>query len=96
MNYRKLDTRLAAALDEMQNNGDRDLTEPALSVFIHMAQAPDSAATRFLKEIGVKLTSAQQQIITAKVSPRAVEELSQKPWVRYVRLSQKLRLLNTK
>lgn len=96
MNYRKLDTRLTAALDEIQNDGKKESDEPALSVFIHMAEAPDSTAVRFLKDIGVKLTSKPQQIVTAKVSRRDVEELSQKPWVRYVRLSQKIRMLNTK
>ncbi len=93
MNYRKLDTRLAAALDEMQNDGNKVSEEPALSVFIHMAQTPDPTAADFLKEIGVKLTSTRQQIVTAKVSPRAVEELSKQPWVRLVKLSQKLRML---
>ena len=91
MNYRKLDTRLAAALGQIQNP-----EEPALSVFIHMAQAPDSTAATFLKDLGVKLTSARQQIITARVSPRNVEELSKQPWVRVVKLSQKLRMLNSK
>jgi hypothetical protein len=91
MNYRKLDTRLAAALDEMKNP-----EEPALAVFIHMAQAPDSSAATFLKDIGVKLTSSRQQIVTARVSPRDVEELSKQPWVRQVKLSQKIRMLNQK
>jgi len=91
MNYRKLDTRLAAALEEMQNP-----EEPALAVFIHIAPAPDSSAATFLKDIGVKLTSPRQQIVTARVSPRDVEELSKQPWVRAVKLSQKLRMLNPK
>jgi hypothetical protein len=90
-NYRKLDAKLAAALDEAQNP-----EEPALSVFIHISPAPDSSAATFLQEIGVKVTSPRQQIVTAKVSPRAVEELSKQPWVRYLKLSQKLRLLNGK
>jgi hypothetical protein len=92
MNYRKLDAKLAAALTEVKNP-----EEPALSVFIHMAQAPDPSAATFLKELGVKISSnRQQQIVTARVSPRAVAELSQKSWVRYVKLSQPLRLLNSK
>jgi hypothetical protein len=90
MNYRKLDARLAAALDEMKNP-----EEPALAVFIHMVQAPDSSAATFLKEIGVKVVS-RQQIVTAKVSPRAVAELSKQPWVRYVKLSQPLHMRNGK
>jgi hypothetical protein len=90
MNYRKLDARLAAALVEMENP-----EEPALSVFIHLAQAPDSSAATFLKTLGVK-APARQQIVTAKVSPHAVAELSMQPWVRYVKLSQPLHMRNGK
>jgi hypothetical protein len=90
MNYRKLDAQLAAAMDEMEN-----LEEPALAVFIHMVRAPDSSAATFLKEIGVKF-AARQQIVTAKVSPRAVAELSKQPWVRFVKLSQPLHMRHGK
>ncbi len=90
MNYRKLDAKLAAVLDEMENS-----EEAALSVFIYMTPRPDPNASTFLKEIGVKV-SARQQIVTAKVSPRAVEELSKQPWVRAVKLSRPLRPLNGK
>jgi len=90
MNYRKLDAKLAAVLDELENP-----EEAALSVFIYMAARPDPTASTFLKEIGVTV-SARQQIVTAKVSPRAVEELSKQPWVRAVKLSRTLRPLNGK
>ncbi|MDZ7361842.1 MAG: hypothetical protein ONB46_14115 [candidate division KSB1 bacterium] len=90
MNYRKLDAKLAAVLDEME-----DPEEAALSVFIYMASRPDPAASTFLKKIGVKV-SGQQQIVTAQVSPRAVKELSKQPWVRAVKLSRTLRPLNGK
>jgi len=91
MNYRKVDAKLAAALDGMKNP-----EEPALSVFILMTQAPDSAVATFLKELGVKMSSPRQQILTAKVSPRAVEELSKQPWVRCVRLSGQMKMMNGK
>lgn len=91
MNYRKLDARLTAALDAVQNP-----EEPALPVFILMKQTPDSTAASFLKEIGVKVTSPRQQVFTAKISPRAVEELSNQPWVRAVKLSGTLRPMNGK
>jgi len=90
MNYRKLDAQLTAALEKAQNS-----EEPALSVFIHLAPAADSSAVTFLEEIGVKI-SARQQIVTAKISPREVKELSKKPWVRYVKLSRPLRMMNGK
>jgi hypothetical protein len=91
MNYRKIDAGLAATLGEMQNPD-----EQALSVFIHTAQAADTMATSFLREIGVRNATAGKKIFTATLSPRAVAELSKQPWVRYVKLSQKLRMVNGK
>ncbi|MDZ7292731.1 MAG: hypothetical protein ONB44_05485 [candidate division KSB1 bacterium] len=90
MNYGKIDAFLAAALKEAQNP-----EEPSLPVFIHTTQAVDVTATDFLQEIGVKGILKGKKIFTAKLSPRAVAELSQQPWVRYVKLSQKLRMVNS-
>jgi len=89
MNYGKVDAPLAAAVDEIEN-----VEEPTLAVFIHTAPSRDEIATTFLNGIGVRVYSKNQEIFTATVSPHTVEELSQQPWVRYVRLSQKLLLLN--
>jgi hypothetical protein len=90
MDNRKIDAVLAAALDEMKNPEER-----ALPVFIHTAQTVDPTATTFLREIGVKGATAGKKIFTATLSPRAVEELSKQPWVRYVKLSQKLRMVRS-
>ncbi len=90
MDYRKIDAVLAAALDEMKNPEER-----ALSVFIHTAQKVDLTATTFLREIGVRGATEGKKIFTATLSPRAVEELSKQPWVRYVKLSQKLRMVRS-
>ncbi len=88
MDYRKIDAVLAAALEEMENPEER-----ALPVFIHTARAVDNTATSFLREIGVKGVMEGKKIFTATLSPRAVEELSKQPWVQYVKLSQKLRMV---
>lgn len=89
MNHRKIDAPLAAALDEIKNAG-----EPLLSIFIYTARSHDESATTFLNSLGVRVYSAHQEIFTATVSPHTVKELSQQPWVRYVKLSQKLQLRN--
>ncbi len=89
MNNRKVDAMLAAALDEIKS-----AEEPLLAVFIYTAKSRDETATIFLNDIGVRVYSANQQIFTATVSPHTVEELSHQPWVRYVKLSQKLHMLN--
>jgi len=91
MNYRKVDATLAAALAETEN-----AEEPRLAVFIHMKEAPNASAATFLETLGVKVNSTRQHIFTATISPREVKELSKQPWVRYVKLSQKLRMLNGK
>jgi hypothetical protein len=89
MNYRKVDAPLAAALDEIKS-----AKEPLLAVFIYTAKSRDETATIFLNGIGVRVYSKNQEIFTATISPRKVKELSLQPWVRYVKLSQKLHMLN--
>lgn len=89
MNHHKIDATLAAALDESKNP-----EEPMLAVFIYTAKSRDETATIFLNGLGVRVYSKNQDTFTATVSPHTVKELSQQPWVRYVKLSQKLHLLN--
>ncbi len=89
MNYPKIDATLAAALDE-----SKSAEEPLLAVFIYTAKSRDETATIFLNGIGVRVYSPNQEIFTATVSPQTVKKLSQQPWVRYVKSSQKLHMLN--
>jgi hypothetical protein len=89
MDYDKIDASLAVALDEAKNPEER-----LLSVFIQTTQGVDPVATDFLKEIGVKGATEGRKIFTAKLSPHAVEALTKQPWVRYVKLSQKMRMIN--
>lgn len=81
MNYHKIDATLVAALDEIKN-----ADEPMLSVFIYTAKSRDETATIFLNGIGVRVYSKNQDTFTAIVSPHTIKELSQQPWVRYVKL----------
>lgn len=87
MDYRKIDAALAAALDGVQDPDER-----ALVVFIHTMNAPDPSAATFLKELGVRGIGGQRRVFTATLSPRAIAELSEQPWLRFMRLSQRLRL----
>lgn len=88
MNYQKLDTALAMALNEVQ-----DSEEESLVVFIHTEPAPDARATAFLESLDVKVPEGRD-VFTATLSANAVSHLSEQAWVKYIRLSQKLRLLN--
>jgi hypothetical protein len=89
MDYQKIDAALAAALDDIQDPEAR-----VFEVFIHVAYplSPDEAG--YLQGLGVHGDTSGRQVLTATLSARAVAELSDQAWVRHLRLSRKLRLLN--
>jgi hypothetical protein len=89
MDYRKIDAALAAALDEV-----RDPEERFLAVFIHTTHPPGQAEAAFLERLGVSGIRGERQVFTATLSPRAIAQLSDQPWLRFLRLSQRLRLLD--
>ncbi len=89
MNYQKLDAALATALNDFQN-----LEEPSLGVFIHTEPILDSAAIAILESLGVSGVSSGKDIFTATLSPNAISQLSEQPWVKYLKRSQQLRLVN--
>ena len=88
MDYQKIDAALAAALDEV-----RDPEERAISVFIHTEHAPMDAEAAFLEDLGVGGVTGGRQVFTATLSPRAIGELSDQPWLRYMKLSRRLRIV---
>ncbi|MEO1429498.1 MAG: hypothetical protein AAFS12_01120 [Cyanobacteria bacterium J06632_19] len=89
MNFSKLDTALILALKNIQ-----DQSKPCLVVFIHTEPAIDSAAIAVLEGFGVSDITAKRDVFTATVSPNAVSQLSEQPWVKYLRLSQEIRLVS--
>lgn len=89
MNYQKLDAGLAMIIDQVENP-----EEPSLVVFIHTHSPLDADAIATLENLGVKDVTPDQNIYTATVSLNAISELSQQSWVKYLKLSQKLRLIN--
>ncbi|MFN6482078.1 MULTISPECIES: hypothetical protein [unclassified Nostoc] len=89
MNYQKLDAALATALSDVQ-----DSEETSLAVFIHTEPILDSAATAVLESLGVSGVTSGKDIFTATLSPNAISQLSEQPWVKYLKRSQQLRLLN--
>jgi hypothetical protein len=46
-----------------------------------------------LAGLGVPSAAARSGIATATLPPEVIDELSEKPWVQQLRLSQRLRLL---
>jgi hypothetical protein len=91
MNYQKLDAALATAINDIQ-----DSEENSLGVFIHTEPILNSAATAVLESLGVSDVTSGKDIFTATLSPNAISQLSEEPWVKYLKRSQQLRLLNSK
>ncbi|MGB3761485.1 MAG: hypothetical protein WBA07_34755 [Rivularia sp. (in: cyanobacteria)] len=86
MNFSKLDTALILALKKKQ-----DPSIPCLVVFIHTQSAIDSTATTVLEGFGISGITPQKDVYTATLSLNAVAQLSEQPWVKYLKLSHQLR-----
>lgn len=91
MNYQKLDAALAMALNDVP-----DPQQPSLAVFIHTEPVLDSAATAVLENSGINGVASGKDIFTATLSPNTISQLSEQSWVKYLKLSQKLHLVNRK
>ena len=87
MDYSKIDAALAAALANIQ-----DPESPIIDVFIHATRSLNKDEIAFLEKLGVSVDPGKT-IFTARLSAQAIEELSRQSWVRYIKLSQRLRPL---
>lgn len=85
MNYAKIDAALASALGDWQPDDDRSLL-----VSIRLERAPQAGEQSPLEQLGID--ARRGDIVSATVSPRDVDVLSEMPSVRSIRLSRKLRL----
>jgi hypothetical protein len=92
MDYDKLDADLAAQLYEFEAATDR--SDAMLSIFIETKKPPAPEEAAFLERLGVSGDLKGRDIFTATLSTDAIAELSSQPWVRYLKLSRKLRPLN--
>ncbi|HVL27359.1 MAG TPA: hypothetical protein VM390_04385 [Acidimicrobiales bacterium] len=90
MDHRKIDAALAAALDEPRAAAVAGGPGPRLSVFVHVDPVAASRRRAELARLGLPAGSILGGIGTASLSPDQVRELSSKPWVRQIRLSQPL------
>jgi len=86
MNYQKVDAGLASALAEVADPEAREFT-----VFVHTNAAPTKDQETVLRQFGVNDPTAGRQVFTATLSAQAVEELTNQPWVRFLKLSTRLR-----
>ena len=89
MNYQKLDAALATALNDVQN-----VDAPSLAVFIHTEPILSPAATAILESFGVSNVTSGKDVFTATLSLNAISQLSKQTWVKSLKRSQQLRLVN--
>jgi hypothetical protein len=89
MNFTKLDTSLILALKQIQ-----DPSKPDLIVFIHTESVLESEAIAYAESLGVSGIAPGKDVYTATLSPNAISQLSEQPWVKYLKLSGKLRLVS--
>ncbi|BAZ66502.1 MAG: hypothetical protein KME28_21700 [Pelatocladus maniniholoensis HA4357-MV3] len=90
MNYKKLDAALAMTLNQVQNPDERSLV-----VFIHTQPGTDiSNAAAILKNLVISENTEIKNVFSATLSLNEIAKLSEQPWVQYLKLSQKLRLVD--
>jgi hypothetical protein len=85
--HAKLDAALASALEDVPAPEAR-----VLPVFVETTGELTEAARSVLSDLGV--AELLGNVATATLSARQVADLSDQPWVRYLRLSGRLRLLD--
>jgi hypothetical protein len=90
VDYQKVDAALAAAMQEAPDPDERSLV-----VFIHAERALSVEERSVVERLGVSGGQAGPGVVTATLSARAVEELTEQSWVRYVRLSRRMRPLES-
>jgi hypothetical protein len=60
---------------------------------VHTIDAPTDEQAKKLSELGVRVPAGPRRIFTATLSPDQVAALSHEAWVKYVKLSQRLKML---
>ena len=85
MNYNKVDAALAAALKSEET--DKNL----IPVFVGVKKGLGQNEKEYLQKLGLIFNKDIPEIITATISQEAISELSDQSWVRYVKLSTRLK-----
>ena len=85
MNYNKVDAALAAALKSEET--DKNL----IPVFVGVKKGLGQDEKEYLQKLGLIFNKDIPEIITATISQEAISELSDQSWVRYLKLSTRLK-----
>jgi hypothetical protein len=84
MRFEKLDPALVTALSGA-------VTDNRYTVFLHTDSVPDATSQEAFSGLSSHPTRVGNNVYTATLSRDDVDALSDKSWVKYLRLSQKLR-----
>ena len=84
MDYRKFDARLSEALTETPSKARYD-------VLIELAPTAAPGEVERLEQLGVRRHGSGESVVTARVSARDLDSLSELPAVRQIRLKRRLR-----
>ena len=87
MNYGKVDSALAAAVEQGVS------PDALLEVSVRTENVPDHLQQQELVQLGVQGVGSDRRIFSARTRLREVERLTDLPWVRLVSLAQVLRPL---
>jgi len=85
MNYNKVDAALAAALKSEET--DKNF----IPVFVGVNKGLGQNEKEYLQKLGLIFNKDIPEIITATISREAISELSDQSWVRYLKLSTRLK-----
>ena len=85
MNYNKVDAALAAALKSEET--DKNF----IPVFVGVNKGLGQNEKEYLQKSGLIFNKDIPEIITATISQEAISDLSDQSWVRYVKLSTRLK-----
>ena len=88
MNYQKLDASLAMAIKDVP-----EPETPNFVVFIHTYSPLEPDAIAMLEGEGISNITETKDVFTATVSYNTISLLSDQSWVKYLKLSNKLRLV---
>ena len=85
MNYNKVDAALSAALKSEET--DKNF----IPVFVGVNKGLGQNEKEYLQKLGLIFNKDIPEIITATISQQAISELSDQSWVRYLKLSTRLK-----
>jgi hypothetical protein len=85
MNYNKVDAALAAALKSEET--DKNL----IPVFVGVKKGLGQDEKEYLQKLGLTFNKNVPEVIPTTISQEAISELSDQSWVRYVKLSTRLK-----